>query len=131
MMKILLAASAVLACSFAAPAYADGAVTGMVGGAATGAIIGGPIGAAVGGVVGGVTGAALDPPPREVVTYVQEQPMPQQTVVVQQPVVVGEALPADIVVAPVPQNPRYGYVVIGQQRVIVEPQTRKVVQVVQ
>ncbi|MGV2103951.1 DUF1236 domain-containing protein [Rhizobium sp. 21-4511-3d] len=130
-MKKIMIATAAIACSFAASAYADGAVTGLVGGAATGAIVGGPVGAAVGGVAGAITGAVIDPPPREVVTYVQQAPIPQQTVVVQQPVAVGAALPADVVVTPVPENPRYGYVVMGQQRVIVEPQTRKVVQVIQ
>jgi hypothetical protein len=128
-MKTVLIAAA-MAC-FAASAYADGAVTGMVGGAATGAIVGGPVGAGVGAVVGGIAGGVIDPPPREVVTYVQQAPVPQQTVVVQQPVQVGAALPADVVVTPVPENPKYGYVVMGQERVIVEPQTRKVVQVIQ
>lgn len=130
-MKKVFVAAALITCSLSASAYADGAVTGMVGGAATGAIIGGPVGAAVGGVAGAITGAAIDPPPREVVTYVQQQPMPQQTIVVQEPVTVGRALPADVIVTPVPENPHYGYVVVGQQRVIVEPQTRKEVQVIQ
>jgi hypothetical protein len=130
-MKKVLIATAALACSFAASAYADGTVTGIVGGAATGAIVGGPVGAAVGGVVGGITGAAIDPPPREVVTYVQQAPAPDQPVVIQQPIAVGRTLPADVVVTPVPENPHYGYVVMGQQRVIVEPTSHKVVQIIQ
>lgn len=130
-MKKVLAVTAVLVSAFAASAYADGTVTGIVGGAATGAVVGGPVGAAVGGVVGGITGAALDPPPREVVTYVQEQPAPPQTVIIEHPAEVGEALPEDVVVTPVPDNPHYGYVVSGQQRFIVEPRTHKVVQILQ
>jgi hypothetical protein len=130
-MKKILIATAALVCSFGASAYADGTVTGIVGGAATGAVVGGPVGAAVGGVVGGITGAAIDPPPREVVTYVQTAPVPEQPVVVEQPVSVGRALPADVVVTPVPENPHYGYAFVGQQRVIVEPRSHKVVQVIQ
>lgn len=122
--------TAVITC-FAASAYADGAVTGVVGGAATGAILGGPIGAGVGAVVGGVAGGAIDPPPHEVVTYVQQAPMPSETIVVKQRAEVGVALPADVVVTPIPENPKYGYVVMGDERVIVEPQTRRVVQVIQ
>src|SRR3954470_20469754 len=107
-MKIIIATAAI-ACSFAVSAYAGGAVTGAVGGAATGAIVGGPVGAAVGGIVGGVTGATLDPPPREVVTYVQQAPAPTQSVVIEEPVTVGAALPADVLITPVPENPSYGY----------------------
>lgn len=108
----------------------NGVVNGAAGGAVTGAIVGGPVGAAVGGVAGAIVGGAIDPPPREVVTYVQEQPAPQTRVIVQEPVAVGRVLPSDVVVQPVPQNPSYGYVVVGQQRVIVEPQSRKIVQVI-
>ncbi|MBB3962992.1 MULTISPECIES: DUF1236 domain-containing protein [Rhizobium] len=128
MKRIILAAA--MTC-MAASAYADGAVTGAVGGAATGAIVGGPIGAGVGAVVGGVAGGVIDPPPAKVVTYVEQAPMPAQPVVVQERVKVGVALPPDVVVTPVPEDPNYGYVIVGQQRVIVEPQTRKVVQVIQ
>jgi hypothetical protein len=130
-MKTIIIAAAALASSYAASAYADGAVTGAVGGAATGAIVGGPVGAGVGAIVGGVAGATLDPPPREVITYVEQAPAPTQTVVVQEPVAVGAALPAEVLVTPIPDNPKYGYVVMGQQRVIVEPRSRKVVQVIQ
>lgn len=130
-MKKLLIATAAVVCSFGASAYADGTVTGIVGGAATGAIVGGPAGAAIGGVVGGITGAAIDPPPREVVTYVEQAPAPTQPVVMEQPVAVGHELPADVVVTPVPQNTHYAYAIVGQQRVIVEPRSHKVVQVLQ
>ncbi|MDF0699195.1 DUF1236 domain-containing protein [Rhizobium sp. MC63] len=129
MMKSIILAAAI-SC-IAGSAFADGAVTGMVGGAATGAIVGGPIGAGVGAVVGGVTGSVIDPPPAQVVTYVQQAPAPAEQVIVREPVKVGVALPADVVVTPVPDNPKYGYVVMGQERVIVEPQTRRVVQIIE
>jgi hypothetical protein len=110
---------------------ADGAVTGAAGGAVTGAIVGGPVGAAVGGIAGPVVGTTLDPPPREVVTYVEQQPAPPTPVVIQQPIVVGKPIPADIVVTPVPDNPKYAYTVINDRHVIVEPSTHRVIQVIE
>ena len=130
MYKILLVSSALALSSFA-NAFADGAVTGAAGGAITGAIVGGPVGAAVGGIAGGVAGAVVDPPPREVVTYVEQQPAPTASVVVQEPIVVGKPLPADVVVTPVPDNPKYAYTVINDRHVIVEPRTHRVVQVIE
>ncbi|WP_183758945.1 MULTISPECIES: DUF1236 domain-containing protein [unclassified Rhizobium] len=106
-------------------------VTGAVGGAATGAIVGGPVGAAVGGIVGGVAGTVLDPPPQQVVTYVQQAPAPSTRVVVKEKVVVGQPLPQTVVVTPVPENPKYAYAIVNDERVIVEPSSRKVIQVIQ
>jgi hypothetical protein len=131
MYKILLVSSALALSSLATNALADGAVTGAAGGAVTGAIVGGPIGAAVGGVAGAVAGAVIDPPPREVVTYVQAQPAPPTPVIIKQPIAVGEPLPADVQVIPVPENPKYAYTIVNNQRVIVEPRTHRVVQVIQ
>ncbi|NTF98242.1 DUF1236 domain-containing protein [Rhizobium rhizogenes] len=105
-------------------------VNGAAGGAVTGAIVGGPVGAAVGGVVGAVAGTAIDPPPERVVTYVREAPMPTDTVVVKEKVVVGEPLPSTVVVQQIPENPNYSYAIVNRQRVIVEPSSRKVIQVI-
>ncbi|MBX4926469.1 DUF1236 domain-containing protein [Rhizobium binae] len=105
-------------------------VNGAAGGAVTGAIVGGPAGAAIGGVAGAVIGTAIDPPPQKVVTYVQQAPAPNR-VVVKQKVVVGEPLPETVVVTPVPDDPKYAYAVVNDQRVIVEPSSRKVIQIVQ
>jgi hypothetical protein len=105
-------------------------VNGAVGGAVTGAIVGGPIGAAVGGIVGAAAGTAIDPPPERVVTYVRQQPV-QQSVVVQDRVVVGQPIPQQVVLTPVPESPSYAYAVVNQQRVIVDPRTHTVVQVVE
>lgn len=54
--------------------------------------------------------------------------MPQLTLVLQEPATAGRALPADVIVTPVQETPHHGYVSVGRLRVIVEPQTRKVVQ---
>ncbi len=100
--------------------------TGVVGGAATGAVVGGPVGAAVGAVVGGTVGAAMEPP-AEVRTYVYEQRVP--SVAVEERVVVGEPLPQTVTVHRIPQHQTYGYAVVNEKRVVVEPQTRKVIKV--
>ncbi|MDR7147630.1 DUF1236 domain-containing protein [Rhizobium sp. BE258] len=105
-------------------------VNGAAGGAVTGAIVGGPVGAAVGGVAGAVVGTVIDPPPQKVVTYVREAPAPSATVVVKERVVVGQPLPETVVVTPVPENPKYAYAVVNDERVIVEPTSRKVIQVI-
>lgn len=131
MYKVLIVSSALALASLSTNAYADGVVAGAVAGGATGAVVGGPIGAAVGVVAGAVTGAVLDPPPREVITYVQQQPSPVSTAVVEEPVTVGRPLSAQVVVTPVPNYPKYGYAIVNNQRVIVEPQNHKVVQIIQ
>ena len=105
-------------------------VNGAAGGAVTGAIVGGPVGAAVGGVAGATVGAILEPPPQKVVTYVREAPAPSAKVVVKQKVIVGQPLPETVVVTPVPDNPKYAYAVVNDERVIVEPSSRKVIQVI-
>lgn len=133
MKRKLLSAVAVTAALFAMPAMADddgeGLVTGGAGGAVTGAIVGGPAGAIVGGAVGAIAGAALDPPPRKVVTYVEQQPMPTDTVVIEQAIEVGKPLPKTVVLTPIPEDPAYAYAVVNEKRVIVDPNTYTVVQV--
>lgn len=130
--KFVLSAAFVAALS-TTPALADddnnGVVTGAAGGAVTGAIVGGPVGAAVGGVAGAIAGAALDPPPRTVVTYVEQQPIPANPVVVKEVVKVGHPLPKSVVLMPIPENQTYAYAVVNQKRVIVDPNTYTVVQV--
>jgi hypothetical protein len=131
--KIALSA-AVVAALFATPALAedndnDSVVTGTAGGAVTGAIVGGPAGAVVGGAVGAIAGAALDPPPRKVVTYVEQQPIPADPVVIEEVVEVGRPLPKTVVLTPVPEDPAYAYAVVNEKRVIVDPNTYTVVQV--
>ncbi|WP_426124523.1 DUF1236 domain-containing protein [Pararhizobium sp. PWRC1-1] len=128
--KILILSTAILGMISTASLAEDSTATGMVGGAATGAIIGGPVGAGVGAIVGAVAGAALEPPPERVITYVQQQPV-QQSIVVQQPVVVGKPLSREIVLTPVAEDPRYAYTIVNDQRIIVDPKTYTVVQVIQ
>jgi hypothetical protein len=128
--KILILSAAAFGMMSTAALAEDGAITGAAGGAVTGAIVGGPVGAAVGGVVGLAAGAAIDAPPQKVVTYVEQQPL-QQSVVIEQPLVVGKPIPRDVVLIPVPEDTRYAYAVVNNQRVIVDPRTHTVVQIMQ
>lgn len=128
-MKIrLLAATAVLALS-PAVAFAQGTTLGGAAtGAAVGAVVGGPVGAVVGAGVGGTVGLAAEPP-APVVTYVQRESVP--SVAVQERIVVGEPLPGTVVLHPVPEYKQYSYAIVNNQRVIVEPKSRKVVKIIE
>jgi len=128
--KVIIGATAVSLFMSGAAIAGSSTVNGAAGGAVTGAIVGGPVGAAVGGIAGAAVGAAFDPPPEKVVTYVREAPPPSSRVVVKEKIVVGHPLPQTVVVTPVPDNPTYGYAVVNDERVIVEPSSRKVIQVI-
>ncbi|ARM88041.1 hypothetical protein RHEC894_CH01727 [Rhizobium sp. CIAT894] len=127
--RLIVSAAAVTLISGVAFAQSS-TVNGAAGGAVTGAIVGGPVGAAVGGVAGAVVGTAIDPPPQKVVTYVREARAPSARVVVKEKIVVGQPLPETVVVTPIPDDPTYAYAVVNDQRVIVEPSSRKVIQVI-
>jgi hypothetical protein len=132
MKKIILALGAIAVTSFSSGALAqESTVSGAAGGAVTGAIVGGPVGAAVGGVAGAIAGTAIDPPPREVVTYVEQQPAPSASVVIEQPIAVGKPIPDTVVLTPVPDHSQYSYAVVNDRRVIVDPQTHTVIQVIE
>jgi hypothetical protein len=128
--KVLILSSMIVAGLVPTAFAQQSTVNGAAGGAVTGAIVGGPVGAAVGGVVGAVAGTAIDPPPQRVVTYVEQQPVPANPVMVQEKIVVGKPVPETVVLNPIPESPQYSYTVINQQRVIVDPRTRNVVQIV-
>jgi uncharacterized protein DUF1236 len=96
-------------------------------GARAGGDIGGPIGAMVGGTVGAAVGAGLEIP-SAVITSVQGERAP--SVVVRERVIVGEPLPAEVELRPVPHYTLYDYAVVNDRRVIVEPRTRRVVKII-
>lgn len=124
----LLVTTAVLALS---PAIAFGQAStagGAVGGAVVGGAVGGPAGAAVGAGVGATVGLAAEPP-REVITYVERERLPSVTV--QEKIVVGEPLPATVQVRAVPKYEKYSFAVVNNKRVIVEPQSRKVIKIIE
>jgi phage tail tape-measure protein len=130
MRKHMLALAATAA-AVALPGYAlaqAGTVAGAAAGAATGAVVGGPVGAVAGGIIGGTMGTVADPPPPEVRTYVVHEDRPSVTY--EGDVVVGATLPQTVEVYPVPRYKQYDYTVINNKRVIVDPHTRKVIEVV-
>jgi hypothetical protein len=96
-------------------------------GAADGAAVAGPLGAAIGGVVGGAIGV-IEPPPQPVVTYVEREHIP--SVLVHEKVTIGEPLPQTVIIHKVPQHEDYAYAVVNNQRVIVEPSSRKVIKII-
>jgi len=71
------------------------------------------------------TGAA---PPDEVVTYVRRESVP--SVRVEGDIGVGFVLPGAVQLRTIPRHDQYGYAVINERRVIVEPRTRKVIRIV-
>jgi hypothetical protein len=123
----MIAAVAALALSPTLAFAQASTVGGAVGGAVVGGAVGGPVGAVVGAGVGGAMGNAAEPP-REVITYVQREQLP--SVAVQERIVVGQPLPATVELRTVPTHTEYSYAVVNNQRVIVEPKSRKVIKVI-
>jgi len=52
-------------------------------------------------------------------------------VTMEEPVAIGEPLPASVEVRPVPGYTDYRYAVVNNQRLIVDPHTRRVIRVVE
>src|SRR5215472_7932402 len=125
-LAITLTAASLLASSaaFAQSTTAEGAANG----ARAGGDVGGPVGAMVGGTVGAAVGAGLEIP-NAVITSVQGERAP--SVVVRERVIVGEPLPPEVELRPVPNYTDYRYAVVNDRRVIVEPRTRKVIKIIE
>jgi len=98
-------------------------------GARTGGAVAGPVGEIVGGTVGAAVGAAVEIP-NAVITSVEGVREPS-VVTIEEPVVVGEPLPASVEVRPVPGYTDYRYAVVNNQRVIVDPRSRRVIRVIE
>jgi hypothetical protein len=113
-----------------------GATSGAAAGAVGGAVVGGPVGAVVGGVGGAVVGAIVgDAAEPKFRTYVVQQRVPSYTYA--EPVAVGTVLPQQGVVYHqlpadyAPNASNYRYTVVNDRTVIVEPQTRRIVQIIE
>jgi len=134
MNKTLLTAAAVIgSLTLPVAAYAQGgAATGATAGAIGGAVVGGPVGAVVGGVGGLVVGGIADETRPRFRTYVVQQNIPSYTYSSQ--VVVGAELPAAGVTyyeVPAEYGVReYRYTVVNNRPVLVDPRTRRIVQVI-
>jgi uncharacterized protein YcfJ len=113
---------------------AGGAAAGAATGAVGGAIVGGPVGAVVGGaagaVVGGVTGGLTTEDRTYVRTYVEKHPQPSVTY--EQDVVVGAEWPGTVKYYRIEGRPElksYEYAVVNDHTVLVDSQTRRIVEV--
>jgi len=134
MSKRIVLAGAILASLAPAAAWAQsgGAAAGAATGAVGGAVVGGPVGAAVGGVTGAIVGGIADQRQPEFRQYVTTQNVPSYTY--KEEVRVGAVLPeTGVTLYEVPaeyQVKGYRYTVVNNTPVLVEPSTRKIVQVI-
>lgn len=67
--------------------------------------------------------------PGEVRTYVLEQKTPSVTV--EGEIVVGQPLPETVEVHTIPDQPEYAYAIVNDRRVVINPSTRVVVEVLE
>ncbi|TCU05374.1 DUF1236 domain-containing protein [Rhizobium sullae] len=81
----------------------------------------------LGGVAIGQTATVTVP--GEVRTYVLKQKSP--SVKFEGDVAVGTPLPDTVEIQTIPDQPDYGYVVVNEKRVLVNPKTRAVIEVVE
>jgi|SRR5215475_13490765 len=88
-----------------------------------GARAGGPVGAVVGGAVG--TAVEL---PGDVLGFVTGHPRRYDRV--REEIVVGQPLPSAVRVYSIPRYRDYAYAYVNDERVIIEPRTRRVIRVV-
>jgi len=132
MKKILLAGVVAL---FPVAAFAQsggGAAAGGTAGAVGGAIVGGPVGAVVGGVTGAIAGGIAEQSQPRFRQYVVTQGVPSYRYA--EDVRVGAVLPATgVQYYEVPAEygvQGYRYTVVNETPVLVEPGTRRIVQII-
>jgi uncharacterized protein YcfJ len=135
MSKKILFAGAVLAVLAPVGAFAQssgGAAAGAATGAVGGAIVGGPVGAAVGGVTGAIVGGLAGEQQPQFRQYVVTQGVPSYRY--SEEVRVGTVLPeSGVTYYEVPAEYKvknYRYTVVNETPVLVDPSTRRIVQVV-
>jgi hypothetical protein len=124
---------ALLSAPMAASAQSGGAAAGAATGAVGGAIVGGPVGAAVGGVTGAIVGGLADAQEPRFRQYVTTQNVPSYRYADE--VRVGAVLPSSGVryyEVPAEYGVRnYRYTVVNDRVVLVDPGTRRIVQIVE
>lgn len=137
MRKIIVVSAVVIFPALALAQNPEGARGGAAAGAATGAvggaIVGGPVGAVVGGVGGAVVGGiAGDNTPR-FKTYVTQHEVPSYAY--REELRVGAVLPErGVTYREVPDEygvKGYRYARVNDRTVIVEPRTRKIIQIIE
>jgi uncharacterized protein DUF1236/YmgG-like glycine-zipper protein len=110
----------------------NGAAAGATTGAVTGGVVGGPVGAAIGAGVGAVAGGIADDSRPRFRSYVEERHVPSYRY--EREVRVGEDLPSSgVTYYEVPREygvTKYRYTVVNDRTVLVDPSTRRIVQVI-
>ncbi|CAM2917917.1 MULTISPECIES: DUF1236 domain-containing protein [Methylobacterium] len=126
----------VLTLGFVAPAHAQGLARGAQDGRERGEAIAGPLGAVVGGAIGAAVGTAnsilgIDRRDRFRIYAIGER---RPSFAYAGPVRVGTVLPEDgVVYYDVPAEfalPNYNYTIVNDHPVLVEPRTRRIVEVI-
>ena len=128
----ILSGALILAVAVSTAACGTRTGTGAAAGAVGGAVVGGPVGAAVGGAAGAAVGAISEANEPRFRAYVVREAKPSHTY--QGEVVVGTVLPpSGVVFYEVPNEfgaTQYRYTIVNGRTVLVEPQTRRVVQII-
>ena len=127
---ILLAGAVVvlLAPSLSYAQSSSGSAAGAAAGAIGGAVVGGPVGAVVGGVAGAMVGGLAGPKEHEFRAYVATQNVPSYSS--REGVRVGAVLPKSGVRYRQYGVANYRYTVVNDTPVLVDPRTRRIVQVI-
>jgi hypothetical protein len=82
----------------------------------------------IGGIVGGTIGAAVELP-ADVLGFVTGHPRPYERY--DGRIVIGEPLPSRVHVYVIPDHRQYAYAYVNEERVIVDPRTRRVIRIVE
>jgi len=131
-MSKILTGALLLALAVGTAACQTRTQTGAAAGAVGGAVVGGPVGAVVGGAGGAVVGALSEDQQPRFREYVVREARPSYTY--QGEVVVGTVLPSTgVTFYDVPSEfgvTRYRYTIVNGRTVLVDPQTRTIVQVI-
>lgn len=107
---------------------AVGGTAGAAWGAAAGSLlVGGPAAVAAGAIAGAAAGATGADVEEDTVTYVQRNPV--EPVYLNGEVAVGAGVPQEVEIYSVPETD-YQYLNVNQQTVLVDPETRRIVQVI-
>lgn len=137
MRKQVLVLSFLMLMTPALNAYAQGVIGGAEQGSANGAAVAGPVGAVVGGAVGAVTGGVSGLLGIDQIPRFREYLLTQPRISFAFPDVLraGVFLPVgDITYYPVPPefgvSPEYRYAIINNEAVIVDPRTRRIIEVI-
>lgn len=131
MKKTILTGAIILAVAVSAAACSTRTQTSAAAGAVGGAVVAGPVGAVVGGAGGAIVGAISEDNAPRFRAYVVRENHPSYTH--QGEVVVGTVLPPSGVtfytVPPEFGATTYRYTIVNGRTVLVEPQSRRIVQI--